>query len=233
MDFIKHLFVEDPVPVGPIRYQSPIELSDKNVSFSLQQVLSVNGKNTGAILNETTNKNYEVKQTDKIILNANGIQYHLDEYHFHVITKSEHSLNGKKYDAEVHYVFVEDDDKQQASHRNLSKPHQCSSICDGKSESGRNYLVIGRFIQFSNKQSARKLNKLNVKLPDKFFQYDGTLTAVPPGLPANDYLPVRWIVGRKPLRLSEKDFNELNSKTSRPLQPLDGRLILAQSKLSK
>lgn len=218
-----------PAPVGPIRYQSPIPLSDNNVSFYIQESLVVHGQNAGAILNEETNKNYEIRHNDNIILTANGIKYRLDEYHFHVITKSEHSVNGKKYDAELHYVFIEiDNNEVQPS---PPKPHKCSSICDGKGEIGKNYLVIARFIRFGKNKAVQNLNKLNVKLPKKFFEYDGTLTTVPPGLPPNDYLPVRWVVGNdKPLTLSEKDFNKLNSKTSRPLQPLDGRLILQSSK---
>lgn len=47
-----------------------------------------------------------------------------------------------------------------------------------------------------------------------------------PPQPPNNFAPVRWLVGEVPLLVNPKDFNAENSKSSRPLQPLDGRIML-------
>ena len=48
--------------------------------------------------------------------------------------------------------------------------------------------------------------------------YDGSKTTA-------EYNPIRWIVGKKPVEFKLKQLKPI-AKTARPLQQLDGRIIL-------
>ncbi|AYV86880.1 MAG: hypothetical protein Sylvanvirus12_12 [Sylvanvirus sp.] len=228
--------------IGIIYYQSPIDLRRSDIFFKVHQTLSTHGKNTGAKFNPTT-QNYEVGDDVKVLISANGRTYRLDEYHVHVKVGSEHAIEGKKADAELHYVFVQiDDDCPEGKIGKLhfgcskdsyeskdSKPRICSDICGGHGVASANHLVLARLINFADRPM-KDLHTLQVKLPKtSYFEYSGTLTAIPKNNPShlpNNYAPVLFIVAEHHLKWNRKNFNALNSKTSRPLQPLDGRVLL-------
>ena len=185
-------------------YQSPIKIN-KNNNITIHQKIKTSGCNHGSCYNEHK-KIFEVN--DNIIIKINNIKYKLIEYHFHIC--GEHNINDKIYDSEVHFVFIEvtntyDHDKY--------KNH---NICGGEIVENVNTLVIGRMI--SNKSSLKNLKKLNVKIPSSYYEYDGSLTA-------GTYAPVRWIVGEHDIKLNLEEI-KLIAKSSRKLQPLDGRIIL-------
>ena len=176
----------------PLRYQSPIPLCTYGDQFDIDQCISKRGKNHGASYDEETNV---FNVNDEILLTIDSRVYKLVEYHFHI--ESEHTINKKRYPAEIHYVF-----------------HDIKT-CD------ENIFVIARLIKDTKCHKKHiNLSKLQVNLPSSYFEYDGSLTGENDGT-----TPVRWIVGRKYIRLPLKEI-EMVAKTPRKLQPLDDRIIL-------
>ena len=180
-------------------------------------------KNRGA--NLTTSKTYI--SDDKIILEIDDRRYRLVEYHLHHFPNlfnckdSEHAIEGKKFDAEIHYVFQELEigaDEHRNNHINID-------VCSGYiPENTGDLLVIGRFIKFASHGHHKDFKKLHIEIPCKYYEYDGALTGESQGVV--DCAPVRWIVGVKPLKFNNAEFIIQNTKTTRCLQPHDGRLIL-------
>jgi len=190
-------------------YQSPIILTEHDAT-SIRQCISVSGKNINATYNKDA-KIFEVR--DKIILRVNSRLYQLDEYHFH--TPGEHNVNDKIYPSEIHYVFIE----IESGKKHLSESHKCSNICGGFSSKNENVLAIGRLIKgLCQPDITTDLSKVQVQLPNSYYEYDGSLTT-------GSFAPVRWIVGDQPIQLNINEIVPF-SKDARPLQPIDGRIIL-------
>ena len=187
-------------------YQSPICLDRGNIR-ARKQGICIEGENTGAKYNEES-KIFEIQ--DDIILQIDSIQYKMLEYHFHI--PGEHKVHGDIHKSEIHYVFVELNSQD-------SNIYECPDVCGCNFHFGDisgNILVIGRII----KPSDRKTDVYNVQvdIPNKFFEYDGTLTT-------GNYSPVRWIVGCNSIHMNICEIEPYH-KPARPLQPLDGRIIL-------
>ena len=195
----------------PLRYQSPIPLCiDNDDLFYVKQSIRIHGKNKGAEYIEVS-KMYQVKE--KIIMKIDGKPYQLDEYHFHV--PAEHTINGKTYPAEVHFVFYELSDEFKR-HRNKTKSRTENGCCNYDMDD--NILVIGRVIKDTKK--CADLSKLQVNIPSSYFEYDGSLTGT-----GDETVPVRWIVGNRYIKLPLDKIYPI-AKTARPLQPLDDRILL-------
>lgn len=189
-------------------YQSPICLSENN-TIHIEQFISLDGFNTGATYND---KKQIFEINDHIVLKLGKNIYKLVEYHFHL--PSEHNVCNKTYPSEIHYVFLEFDN---------SKPFTpiertcCPDICGGCFEDvSSNILVIGRTIKDTPRHIS--LDIIQTKIPSHYFEYDGTLTT-------GNFLPVRWIIGKNSIEINIKDISDV-AKTSRPIQTLDGRIIL-------
>jgi carbonic anhydrase len=199
-------------------YQSPISLHYAD-AMKIKQTIEIYGRNEDSIYNKET-KNFEVQKN--IIVTLHNKKYRLDEYHFHI--PSEHKVNGEIYAAEIHYVFIELD-KDFENSKNVKR--KCSDICGcnqkEEKEEKEGIIVIGRVIH--NSGQYKDLCNIQVKIPHYYFQYDGTLTV-------GNYSPVRWIIGETPIHY---DISQLSgiAKNSRPLQPLDGRIILHTEKHRK
>jgi len=189
-------------------YQSPICLNLCDV-LKIEQKLYINGINNGATYNETK-KIFEMN--DCIILIIDSKIYQMIEYHFHI--PSEHVINNENFSSEIHYVFVELNDSSQY----MTFEHGCCpDVCNCCLENiDNNILVIGRTILDSEHHTI--LEKIQPKIPKHYFEYDGTLTT-------GFYSPVRWIVGGHPIEYNIEDISKY-TKLSRPIQKLDGRLVL-------
>jgi len=187
-------------------YQSPICLYTHN-SIPISQYICVDGENTGSIYNKTK-KIYEVQ--DFIELRIGSRKYQLLEYHFHV--PSEHIIDDTKFPSEIHYVFIEEE--MGVVHQGRPCPDVCG-CCNSGDISG-NILVIGRTIK--NDDENDDLEKINVRVPRKYYMYDGTLTT-------GDFAPVRWIVGKHPIHLNVQEIAKI-AKDARHIQSDDGRIVL-------
>lgn len=204
-------------------YQSPIVLHHC-CSLDIKKPIYIKGKNVCAKYNCEKHV-FEVKS--RVIIKVNSIRYQLSEYHFHV--PGEHIVNDKLYSAEIHYVFVQ----LKNCERKLPKHHICQNICHCceinekyekyekcKCDDDRNTLVIGRVINPTEK--CRDLSNIQVEIPDCYYEYDGTLTT-------GNYAPVRWLVGDDPVCFNICEIKKF-AKPARPIQPLDGRIVLFSGK---
>jgi len=125
-------------------------------------------------------------------------------------------INDKIYPSEIHYVFVELGKK-----KCFDSNHKCSNICGGVASEDGNIFVIGRVIDFSPYYLNKNVFKTQVELTNEYYEYDGTLTF-------GTFDPVRWVVGDEPVLYNLEELLN-HSKTARPLQPLNGRIILFSS----
>lgn len=107
---------------------------------------------------------------------------------------------------------INNDSEYSQSNRQLTQ----NSSCISNNITG-NILVIGKLID-NNPNSESNLSTLQIEAPNRFFEYDGTLST-------GNYSPVRWIVDDYIIYLNINDIIPI-SKTDRPLQNLDGRLVL-------
>lgn len=192
-------------------YQSPISLKTNHV-LKIEQHISFDGHNSGANYNPEK-KIFEIEEN--IILKIGKKHYRMIEYHFHI--PSEHVIQEVKYQSEIHYVFLEIDKNAPFVPHDLS--NCCPDVCGCSFENidpSSNILVVGRTILNTDRHVI--LSSIQPKIPHHYFEYDGTLTT-------GDFSPVRWIVGENPVHINLDDILEV-AKPVRPIQKLDGRIIL-------
>ena len=194
-------------------YQSPINISSSD-NIGIEQKITIHGKNRGTTYNSDA-KIFEIN--DSIILEIDSKKYELDEYHFHI--PGEHRIDKQKYDAEIHYVFIElGKGKGKTEKINNIKHHNVCG-CNGDTIiPNENILVISKFINFSHHCTHNDVSMLQVKIPRKYFEYDGSLTT-------GSFAPVRWIIGKNHIEFNQNEIIN-KAKTARKLQKLDGRIIL-------
>lgn len=209
-------------------YQSPIDLTDA-IKADLFKKITHHGRNRGATY-DPKKKEFVIHPKDIIELQVDSRTYRLESYHFHV--SSEHLINGERFPAELHYLFMEwgtDDEKNKATLKYCKE--NCLCNCNGQSTSSgnaqiNNLLVIGRIIVdnrcgHGHKQE-QELDKLQLHVPRSFYVYDGSRTS------PEFAVPVRWLVDKHVIAMSLKQILTV-TQTAREVQPIDGRLVMLQS----
>lgn len=168
---------------------------------------ALNIKNNG----HTIQANYDGGSS----IEVNGGKFNLLQYHFH--TPSEHALNGKLYDMEVHFVHKAADGalavvgvffKEGAENKALSTVWNNMPTTEGEKK------VSGVTI------SAQDLLPANTS---KYYHYMGSLTTPP----CNEV--VNWYVLENPIEASKaqvKALADLFTVNNRPVQPLNRRFVL-------
>jgi carbonic anhydrase len=200
------------------RSQTPIDLSTKAARGQALKPLAVH---YAPLPLQIFNNGHtvQVKSTAASTLVAGGQTWDLLQFHFHA--PSEHTLDGKAYDAELHLVH--------------------------KSEARSDLTVVGVFLKAGKANAplaavfdhapkdvssepraiANATVDLNPLLPAKaaYYTYPGSLT-VPP-CSEN----VTWYVLAQPVEISadqlQKLIEALGTRTARPVQPLNGRTVQA------
>ena len=179
-------------------YKCPIELKLEDARHDSYS-LSAHGKNSEAIY---CKKTHVFIVREDIILLHHDKTYRLHEYHFHV--PSEH-VTKHKYNAEIHYVFM------------LQKHNIPYDVCGGHIPHDE-ILVLAVFIQ-EYEDMTFDLPNVQVLVPTRYFEYDGTVV---------QKKPIRWIIGRLPIHSSISQLVPI-SKASHDLQSTDHRIILYAS----
>lgn len=170
-------------------YLSPIALYPKN-SFQSKHTLNLPNRKIRYLFDQNNSLPEWKVLNQKYSINNNETIYTLQDFHAH--TPSEHSIDDKKYDIEIHFVFVENDNPI-------------------------NILVIGYLFKISSKSSkmirrllANKPIKLPVIIDNNFLTYNGSLTKI--NLEDIHPLAVNWNVISKIKKITQNDFNIFISK---------------------
>lgn len=146
-------------------------------------------------------------------------RFQLESFHFHA--PSEHWLNGRAYDMELHLV-----------HRNPETGNLAvlGILVDGDAPRGQEPDPLCKFLRDvqeageSGKEVEFKPAMFLPEFPSNYYRYEGSLTTPP--FSSN----VSWVVMAEPLHVSGEELAELKEhfeKPARPPQPLNRRFVLA------
>jgi carbonic anhydrase len=197
---------QTPIALGGLT-QLPLSLFSPAFSYSLSPVRMFNDGST-----------VQFEYLPGSFIAVGGQRYRLAQFHFH--TPSEHTLNGQQYPLELHLVHVDDN--------------------------GAPAVVVGVFITTGAENAAlatafRNLPKkegdisepsgafINAAalLPSNrtLFTYEGSLTTPPCSE------GIQWFVMANPIQMSDAQIAQYQrlphlNPSNRPLQPLNGRIVL-------
>lgn len=169
---------------------------------------------------------------ENVYITINGEKYFLIQYHFH--WTSEHALNGKKFDMEVHLVHRALDGHVAVVGVFIDKGHDKTKTLDDVFS----YLPETEESGVTNPKEFNGFNPASF-LPenkDEYFTYSGSLTTPSIFSPAasEEYLTgLRWFVFKKPITVSEEAYNKYievyERSNARPLQDIGNRIVLAHN----
>ncbi len=157
----------------------------------------------------------QVNGDGKSKVTLNGTSFTFKQFHFH--HKSEHTINGKASDMEVHFVHVDD------------ATGNITVLGIMLKEGAENALVSKVWANIPKTKEEEVTTAVSLNLNDllpqdkKYYTYTGSLTTPPcsQGL--------QWILFKEPVEISEaqaKAFEALYENNARPIQPLNNRLVL-------
>ncbi|CAI9268034.1 unnamed protein product [Lactuca saligna] len=200
--------------------QSPIDMSSQRVEMVVtSNKLFRNYKASNATVNNRGHDIMLAWEGDAGSIRINGTEYALKQAHWH--SPSEHSINGRRYDMELHLVHLSTDDKIAviAVLYNIGAPDHflskltvnITAMIDQKGEHGHSGVIDPKEIQMSNR---------------RYYRYIGSLT-VPPCTEG-----VVWTISKK-IRTVSKDqvkllreaVHDYAENNARPVQPVNHRGI--------
>ncbi|WP_438503638.1 carbonic anhydrase [Ectobacillus ponti] len=148
------------------------------------------------------------------VLTVDGVEYKLAQFHFH--TPSEHELNGKGYDMELHLV-----------HKSADNKLAVLGILLKAGQKNEQLAALWAAMPKEKTTADVALNApvdLEALLPKNraTFRYNGSLTTPPCSE------GVKWTVLEQPVEISEeqiKQFKSLFPDNHRPVQPVNSREV--------
>jgi carbonic anhydrase len=192
---------------SPIDIANPAKDGKEAVTFDYKQS-KLNVVNNG----HTVQVNYDKGSSIKI----NGVNYDLVQFHFH--DPSEHTVNGKSYGMELHLV-----------HKNAKNELAVIGVLIENGSENPAFKALWANLPAGageKKELAETINATDF-LPTarSFYHYAGSLTTPPCSE------GVSWFVIEKPIQMSEAQiarFKEIIKGNNRPVQPLNGRKVVAE-----
>ncbi|KAL8094793.1 alpha carbonic anhydrase 7-like [Apium graveolens] len=199
--------------------QSPIDISNENVQLSAKSGdLIKDYKPADA---ELKNRGHDIAvywTGDPGSVKIDGTVYVLQQCHWH--SPSEHSINGRRYDMELHMVHKDNNDK-------VAVVGQLYKI--GKPDAFLSKLSK-EIMSLADKRNSKRVGKLDAKEIElagrNYYRYMGSLT-VPPCTEG-----VTWILNQELGTVSEDQVkllrdavNDYADENARPVQPLNRRKI--------
>ncbi|RPD96296.1 carbonic anhydrase family protein [Candidatus Pantoea deserta] len=194
------------------KFQSPVDirhtidghLPPLNLEFHTAAKTLVNNGHT-----------IQVNVDDEDDFRLDGEDFHLMQYHFH--TPSENQIAGKSYPLEAHFVH-QSDKGDLAVVAVMFEP--------GAENPALNAILTALPQQENQSVTLNKTMDFRALFPADFhyYRFSGSLTTPPctEGL--------RWLVMKQPVQLSQSQLAQfqkaLKSSNNRPLQPLNGRMIV-------
>lgn len=193
--------------------QSPIDL-DADFDAELPTLVFDYGNpgirkevNTGHAIQEN------VSPGNYVSLKGEERRYELKQFHFH--SPSEHTVNGKSYPMEVHFV-----------HQNADGELMVLGLMFREGARNERMDQLPSFRAVRGEAPAEKpfdYNKL-VKGRDQYFYYSGSLTTPPCSE------GVRWVVFEEPIIASAEQIAHfhrlLGFDNNRPVQPINARIVV-------
>ncbi|KAK8581452.1 hypothetical protein V6N13_144478 [Hibiscus sabdariffa] len=222
-------------PIGPARWgeihadwgacsngtmQSPIDMSSERVEIvSHLGRLRRNYKPTNAILRNRGHDMMLRWEGEAGAIEINGTEYALNQCHWH--SPSEHTINGRRYDLELHLVHESADGKVAVVGimYKIGRPDPfLSSLTDH----------LEAITDITDGETAvGVINPRDIKIGSrKYYRYIGSLT-VPPCTENVVWSIVRKVrtVTREQLRLLRVAVHDDSDTNARPLQAINGRSI--------
>lgn len=147
-------------------------------------------------------------------INVAGETYNLEQFHFHA--PSEHQIDGKAADIELHFV-----------HKNKDKKPAVVGVLFNQGETANPALEKIWSMLPKEKGDLQKTeveinpNEL-LPLDQSYYTYSGSLTVPPCGE------GVTWLVLKNPVSISAKQaetFKQIYADNARPVQPLNDRSV--------
>lgn len=194
------------------RFQSPIDIRDV-VNANLPPLSLDFHSAAESLVNNGHTLQVTVDDEDEFQLDQKA--FILRQYHFH--TPSENLINGKRYPLEAHFVHA-------AADGELAVVAVMFEV--GAENSALNPILENIPAEQNHVVPLNKRFDLRPLFPNDlhYYRFSGSLTTPPctEGL--------RWVVMKKPVSLSATQLahfqRALAHSNNRPIQPLDGRLIV-------
>ncbi|QEM81956.2 carbonic anhydrase [Halomonas binhaiensis] len=192
--------------------QSPIDIQPSSVVDAELLPLEINWNESVDLSVANTGHGIQDNGADLGSATINGKQYTLKQFHFH--HPSEHTINGKHFPAEAHFVH-------QASDGSLAV---IAVLLEG---GGENMVFNDSLSSATGTIGEAHLGKESPRdlLPEdlSFYTYRGSLTTPP----CSEI--VDWAIIKTPMKVSDKNieaFAKLYSNDARPTQDLGRRYVL-------
>ncbi|TYT21357.1 carbonic anhydrase family protein [Corynebacterium urealyticum] len=196
--------------------QSPIDLTSVKKKDLVNLDFNYGVENLHLVNN---GHSQQAKVAEGSTLTANDVDYELQQYHFH--TPSEHTVDGKPAEGEIHFVHKDKDG-------NLAVVG--ALITEGETHEEAYRPIIDNLIKDTGVE--RSFDDAPVTLEDLlpkqsgYTAYDGSLTTPPC---SED---VKWFVLDAPVELSSVQIEKLRKymgENARPAQDLNGREVVEDS----
>ncbi|CAI5708401.1 unnamed protein product [Peronospora destructor] len=209
------------------QHQSPIDLLTTTNSSSKKRSLTFSGSCSDFNVTQSAESFFMSVIGGTCTVTTNGTSYSLKQFHMHM--SSEHTLNGKHLDGEMHFVHSNANNSMVlvtgvflAATKDKSDPWVVSVLnaMDKVSANGTVSTSLAPYANLVNKVADMQ----------GVFNYAGSLTT-----PACNEI-VDWWVVKKPVDVSTSDLSRLqfylrqlnttdDGKNARPVQPLNGRIV--------
>jgi len=195
--------------------QSPIDINrEVSVRAFLPDLKVHYSKGATYVLNNGHTIKVVVEGKDNYVL-IDGKKFYLKQFHFHA--PSEHTVNGKNYPFEAHFVNLDDEG-------NITVLGVFFKV--GKENAELEKIWEEMPEEVGEKEKLEKRVRIGALLPkDKsYYRYNGSLTTPPCSE------GVRWIVFKKPLQMSKEQLEKFRKvmgvDNNRPVQPINARKVL-------
>ena len=208
-------------------HQSPIDLVNSKpvkhppVIYEYYRTTSLNIHNTGHTI--------ELAYPEGNWIEVDGTRYQLLQFHFH--TPSEHTIAGKLFDMEMHFVHKSEEGDlavvglliESGRHNSTFDPvwaHLPAIPGETQRVEINEISPIDPFLMLSPNG---QVNDEGMQSLSGYYRYDGSLTTPPCSE------GVKWIVLTTPVQMSEAQiaaFKAIIHTNNRPVQPLNGRELL-------
>ncbi|MGX7048995.1 hypothetical protein RU86_GL002191 [Lactococcus piscium] len=191
------------------KMQSPINIDSKKVDIMTPDKGEMT-LNFGKKITKAENNGHSIQVTDSGQSTINGREFNLTQFHFHA--ESEHTVDGKHYPLEAHFVNQSQDGR--------------IAVIGVFFKAGRENLGFKEVLADVASKKIDAITDIDKMIPQNksFYHYLGSLTTPP--LTEN----VEWYLMKAPLEVSQAQldaFKKLYAHNNRKIQPLNDRKILA------